>query len=200
MSITINQPVSVPVSVKVRMCVARIMAMVSADAESRRAAEVCFREITRNQSNLIAMICLSFAGSKEDFEDLRQDALLNIWRGIGSFRRDSSESTWVYRVTLNSCISSRRKLKSGGRQAEAHNEFYRELFEDSSAEEIERYELMYRLISRLSPLDKSVLLMWLDEKPYDEIAEVSGLSRNAVASRLKRAKERLATMASEINE
>ena len=149
---------------------------------------------------MIAMICLSFAGSKEDFEDLRQDALLNIWRGIGSFRRDSSESTWVYRVTLNSCISSRRKLKSGGRQAEAHNEFYRELFEDSSAEEIERYELMYRLISRLSPLDKSVLLMWLDEKPYDEIAEVSGLSRNAVASRLKRAKERLATMASEINE
>lgn len=200
MSITINLPVSVPLSVKVRMCVARIMAMVSADAESRRAAEVCFREITRNQSNLIAMICLSFAGSKEDFEDLRQDALLNIWRGIGSFRRDSSESTWVYRVTLNSCISSRQKLKSGGRQAEAHNEFYRELFEDSSAEEIERYELMYRLISRLSPLDKSVLLMWLDEKPYDEIAEVSGLSRNAVASRLKRAKERLATMASEINE
>lgn len=196
MSITIN----LPLSVKVRMCVARIMAMVSADAESRRAAEVCFREITRNQSNLIAMICLSFAGSKENFEDLRQDALLNIWRGIGSFRRDSSESTWVYRVTLNSCISSRRKLKSGGRQAEAHNEFYRELFEDSSAEEIERYELMYRLISRLSPLDKSVLLMWLDEKPYDEIAEVSGLSRNAVASRLKRAKERLATMASEINE
>lgn len=196
MSITIN----LPVSVKVRMCVARIMTMVSADAESRRAAEVCFREITRNQSNLIAMICLSFAGSKEDFEDLRQDALLNIWRGIGSFRRDSRESTWVYRVTLNSCISSRRKLKSGGRQAEAHNEFYRELFEDSSAEEIERYELMYRLISRLSPLDKSVLLMWLDEKPYDEIAEVSGLSRNAVASRLKRAKERLATMASEINE
>lgn len=200
MSITINPPVSVPLSVKVRMCVARIMAMVSADAKSRRAAEVCFREITRNQSNLIAMICLSFAGSKEDFEDLRQDALLNIWRGIGSFRRDSSESTWVYRVTLNSCISSRRKLKSGGRQTEAHNEFYRELFEDSSAEEIERYELMYRLISRLSPLDKSVLLMWLDEKPYDEIAEVSGLSRNAVASRLKRAKERLATMASEINE
>lgn len=200
MSITINLPVSVPLSVKVRMCVARIMAMVSADAESRRAAEVCFREITRNQSNLIAMICLSFAGSKEDFEDLRQDALLNIWRGIGSFRRDSRESTWVYRVTLNSCISSRRKLKSGGRQAEAHNKFYRELFEDSSAEEIERYELMYRLISRLSPLDKSVLLMWLDEKPYDEIAEVSGLSRNAVASRLKRAKERLATMASEINE
>lgn len=54
---------------------------------------------------------------------------------------------------------------------------------------------MYRLIAQLPPLDKSALLMWLDDKSYDEIAEVMGLSRNAVASRLKRAKDRLAAMA-----
>ena len=79
--------------------------------------------------------------------------------------------------------------------AEALKEFYRELFEQSSTEDVERFELMYSLIAKLSALDKSVLMMWLDDKSYDEIARVMGLSRDAVASRLKRAKNRLSSMA-----
>ena len=55
---------------------------------------------------------------------------------------------------------------------------------------------MYSMIARLPSLDKATLLMWLDDKSYDEIAEVMGMSRNAVASRLKRAKDRLASMVS----
>lgn len=154
--------------------------------------------ITRDQGNLIASICLSFANSKEEFEDLRQDTMLNIWRGLGNFHEESRVSTWVYRITLNTCISAQRKSKNTLRQTEAQTEFYRGLFEDSSSEELERYELMYRLIAMLPPLDKSALLMWLDDKPYDEIAEVMGLSRNAVGARLKRAKDRLAAMASNL--
>ena len=77
-------------------------------------------------------------------------------------------------------------------------EFYHELFDDSSAEDIERDELMYNLINRLPSLDKAVLMMWLDDKPYEEIAAVVGMSRNAVASRLKRAKDRLVAMAGNI--
>lgn len=180
---------------RLRLFAARLMAAAGIDSDRRRRVEMRFVEITRSQGKLIASICLSFAESSEEFEDLRQDALLNIWRGIDNFREDCSISTWVYRVTLNTCVSFRRKEKRGAGNSEACNEFYRELFDDSSAEDIERYELMYRLIAKLSPLDKSVLLMWLDDKSYDEITEVTGLSRNAVASRLKRAKDRLATMA-----
>lgn len=180
-----------------RLFAARLMAAAGLDSDRRRHAEALFIEVTRSQGNLIASICLSFAESREEFEDMRQDALLNIWRGIGNFREDSSLSTWVYRVTLNTCVSYQRKKKTGAKDAETFNEFYRELFDESSAEDIERYELMYRLIARLSPLDKSVLLMWLDDKSYDEITEVTGMSRNAVASRLKRAKDRLADMAAQ---
>ena len=61
--------------------------------------------------NLIAGICLSFARSKEDFEDLRQDAYLNIWRGLGRFRAERAISTWIYRVTFNTCVSSQRWLR-----------------------------------------------------------------------------------------
>ena len=177
------------------MFVAELMAA-GADTARRCEAERRFVDITRNQGGLVASICLSFARSKEEFEDLRQDAFLNIWRGLDSFRADSSVSTWVYRITLNTCVSSQRKNRGGERQAEALNVFYRELFDETSPEELERYELMYSMIARLPSLDKATLLMWLDDKSYDEIAEVMGMSRNAVASRLKRAKDRLASMVS----
>ena len=191
----LNIQPSLPFGLRVRLFVAELMAAAGADAARRCEAERRFVDITHNQGGLVASICLSFARSKEEFEDLRQDAFLNIWRGLDSFRADSSVSTWVYRITLNTCVSWRRKSRGGERQAEALNEFYRELFDETSREDIERYEQMYRLIAQLPPLDKSALLMWLDDKSYDEIAEVMGLSRNAVASRLKRAKDRLAAMA-----
>lgn len=176
----LNIQPSLPFGLRVRLFVAELMAAAGADAARRCEAERRFVDITRNQGGLVASICLSFARSKEEFEDLRQDAFLNIWRGLDSFRADSSVSTWVYRITLNTCISSQRKNRGGERQAEALNEFYRELFDETSPEELERYELMYSMIARLPSLDKATLLMWLDDKSYDEIAEVMGMSRNAV--------------------
>lgn len=194
MTIALNIPCPLPLRLRLRLFAERLAAAVGAGTHDAAALERRFMDITRRQGNLVASICLSFATSKEEFEDLRQDTLLNIWRGLGSFREGSSISTWVYRVALNTCVSSQRRSRRKG-QAEALDEFYRELFDDTSAEEVERYELMYSLIARLSPLDKSVLIMWLDDKSYDEIAEVMGLSRNAVASRLKRAKDRLSAIA-----
>lgn len=151
--------------------------------------ERMFAELSRDYAGLIAGICLSFARSEEDFQDLRQDTFLNIWNGLAGFRRDSSLSTWIYRVTLNTCVSSQRK-KSRCEEVSLV-ELYATLYEDSPAEDIERYNLMYRLIGMLSPLDKSIVLMWLDSKSYEEISSVTGLSRDSVASRLKRAKGKL---------
>lgn len=152
--------------------------------------EWLFAELSRDYAGLIAGICLSFARSEEDFQDLRQDTFLNIWNGLAAFRRDSSLSTWIYRVTLNTCVSSQRKKTR--REEVQMDELYTTLYEDSPAEEIERYKLMYTLIGMLSPLDKSIVLMWIDSKSYDEISSVTGLSRDSVASRLKRAKGKLA--------
>ena len=152
--------------------------------------ERMFAELSRDYAGLIAGICLSFARSEEDFQDLRQDTFLNIWNGLAAFRRDSSLSTWIYRVTLNTCVSSQRKKTR--REEVQMDELYATLYEDSPTEEIERYKLMYRLIGMLSPLDKSIVLMWIDGKSYEEIRSVTGLSRDSVASRLKRAKGKLA--------
>ena len=71
------------------------------------------------------------------------------------------------------------------------NELYAELYDTSSIEDIERYRIMYDLVGKLKPVDRSVMLMWLEGKTYEEISAVVGLSRDGVASRLKRARDRL---------
>lgn len=189
-------PLRLPLAVRLRLFAARVVALVQGDTEGLRSTEARFNEMLHTNNSLIASICLSFSRTKEDFEDLRQDSLVNIWNGINSFRGESLPSTWIYRVVLNTCVSYERKRQVGKKRAAIFNEFYRELFDESSHEDQERYEQMYRLIATLPPIDKSILLMWLDEKKYEEIAEVIGLSRDAVASRLKRTKDRLAEQAS----
>lgn len=195
MTTALGIPNDLPIRLRLRIFAARIAA--AATGGGREADAQRFDEIVRTQSNLIASICLQFSKTKEDFEDLRQDALLNIWRGIGRFREESALSTWVYRVTLNTCVSYRRRNGAGARQTEAFAEFYRTLFDSASPEELERYELMHRMIARLKPLDRSVLVLWLDDMKYERIAEVIGLSRDAVAARLKRIRDHLAEMAAQ---
>lgn len=195
MTSTLEIPIAISPGLRLRMLAARMMAVVTGDTGSMRQAAQLFAAITASQGNLIASLCLSFARTREEFEDMRQDALLNIWNGLASFRAESAASTWVYRVTLNTCVSYKRRSRVSERQAEAFDEFYRDLYEDVSDEDQERYRLMYRLIASLRPVDRSIMLLWLDDNTYDEIAEVMGLTREAVAARLKRAKDRMASMA-----
>lgn len=159
------------------------------DPMPRADREHVFFDVTERYGRLIAGICLSFAESKEDFEDLRQDVLLNIWRGLRNFRNGSSGSTWIYRVTLNTCVSFSRKARR--KDKISMSELYAELYDTSSIEDIERYRIMYDLVGKLKPVDRSVMLMWLEGKTYEEISAVVGLSRDGVASRLKRARDRL---------
>lgn len=193
MTIVCDMPL--PRALRIRRLMSCLMAAVCGDTEKQRSLEGRFNELFCRHNNLIAGICLSFARTREEFEDLRQDSLLNIWNGLGRFRGECSTSTWVYRVVLNTCVGQHRKRHVSRRDEEMYREFYRELFDEASPEELERYEQMYRLISMLPPMDRSVLLMWLDDKKYEEIAEVVGLSRDAVASRLKRVRDRLTAMA-----
>lgn len=184
---------SLPWSERLLLAARRMAAAVMPGlAASQSELERRFESIISSCGRLIAGICLSFARSQDDFDDLRQDAMLNIWRGLPKFREESTLTTWIYRVTLNSCVSYQRK--SSRKQEVSLQDLYSELYDNSSPEEVEMYATMYRLIGELAPIDRSVTMMWLDGKSYEEIAEVIGISRNGIASRLKRSKDRLAAM------
>lgn len=158
----------------------------SAQSEQQRKFELLITEY----GALISRICFSYANDNDDYQDLRQDVLINIWKGLSSFRGEASSLTWIYRVVLNTCVSTLRKRKRRPvtERLDTIPIDFPEEREDEGLKE--RFEMLHRLISELSPIDKAIVTMWLDDRSYEEIAEVVGLSKNNIGLRLHRIKER----------
>lgn len=148
-----------------------------------------FSRLIATESATISKICFAYSGSVAEFDDLRQDALINIWRGMKTYRGDASQRTWVYRVTVNSCLSTIRSQKR--HQHESLESLYSLLDTDESNKE--DIELMHTIVTRLGAQEKAITMMWLDQFTYDEIAAAMGLNRNTIATKLRRIKEKIAT-------
>lgn len=147
-----------------------------------------FRRLISDHSAIINKVCYMYADSVEDFDDMRQEAFINLWNGYASFRGEAVLSTWVYRVTLNSCVSYFRKYHRNGHMTPLDTIY------DLPSSDIDldcRMNEMHALINKLGRVEKALILLWLDEYPYDTIADIMGLPRNTVASRLHRIKEKL---------
>lgn len=145
--------------------------------------------VVNDNRQMIYKVCYMYATDNDHFKDLYQEVLASLWQGLDSFRGDSKMSTWIYRTAINTCVTFFRKHKSHGADTVTL-----EAVADIPGDDNSRSDMlkeMYRLISGLNKMDKALILMWLDERSYDEIAEVTGLSRNNVATRLRRIKQRL---------
>lgn len=153
-----------------------------------RQIEQFFADTVQSHDAMIRRICLGYAANTQDLEDLYQDVLINIWRGLPSFRSESSMRTWIYRIALNTCVSTLRTRSRNPNQTSLDDVI---LVADDSQEKTQAVKDLYECISTLNPIDKAIMMMWLDEYSYDEIAETIGLKRNNVATRLHRAKEKL---------
>ena len=148
-----------------------------------------FIDILLEHKQIIYKVCFMYAKDKDAINDLYQETVLNLWRGYPNFRKESQVSTWIYKVSLNTCISDLRKKKNVN--------FVPLQMEIDIYEDCEKNELlqeMYQLIKQLNKLERIYILLWLEEKTYDEIAEITGVSRNNVAIRLYRIKEKLKTL------
>lgn len=161
--------------------------------KSHKESEVAFEACVRQYSLLITKVCYYFASNIHELKDLRQEVLINIWRGWESFRMQSKPSTWIYRVCFNTCITYQRKNKQRKNQVPLSSvlEIIDEPFD------MEKYNEMHKFIARLGSEEKAIILMWLDQNSYEEIANVIGLNRNTVASRIKRIKEKLVKFSNE---
>ncbi|MCH5233008.1 MAG: sigma-70 family RNA polymerase sigma factor [Muribaculaceae bacterium] len=153
--------------------------------------EIEFENIIREYGGIITKICYSFAYDADEFKDLRQEVLYNIWKGLPHFQNKSKLSTWIYRVCLNSCITFQRKEK---KFQKVSMDALLNLSDDFETPELEKYEVINAMIKKLGYEDRALILMWLDELSYEEISNLTGLNRNTVASRIKRIKEKLIKM------
>ena len=156
-------------------------------------AEKDFEEAIAEYGGIITKICYYFASDPDEFKDLRQEVFYNIWKGMDKFRHDAKLSTWIYRISFNTCISFQRKEKKI--EKIPINSIKELPDENRDLGKLEKYNAMLSLIRKLRYDERALILMWLDEMSYDEIASLTGIKRNTVAIKLKRIKEKLVKMA-----
>ena len=141
-------------------------------------------------SGIIIKICRAYTDSQEDFEDYYQEVCLQVWRSREQFKGESKWSTWVYRLSLNICLTMIKKKKNNHQHTVSDYEVP-EITEDNQAFSDESLNLLYQAIKQLSEIDRAIILLYLEERPYKEIGEIIGTSHNNIAVRITRIKERL---------
>ena len=148
---------------------------------------------------IIIKICRAYTNTQEDFEDYYQEVCLQIWKSRDNFREQSEWSTWVYRLSLNVSMTLLKKAKNKN-QHFASDYLPAEVIEDSQSHRFDSYRIadedldqLYDAIRQLSEVDRAVILLYLEEKSYKEIADIIGTNPNNIGVRIKRIKERLKT-------
>ena len=141
---------------------------------------------------IIIKICNSYCSDKNYREDLGQEIIYQLLRSGGSFQTGNKFSTWMYRIALNVAISFYRKQKTNT-QVVSYTDLPVEIedADDGNREINENIDRLQKMISQLGPLDKAMMLLYLDSKSYGEIAEVLDITETNVATRLSRIKIRL---------
>ena len=150
-----------------------------------------FIEMLDAYKAVIAKVCYIYASPTIDFDDLYQETVVNLWNGFDKFRGEAKISTWIYRAAINTCITWVRKNKKHSDNVSL------DLAMPVAADEstaIDDYRRLHSMISRLLPLEIAIVTLWLDEKSYDEIAAITGLSHSNVAVKLHRIKEKMSKM------
>lgn len=133
-----------------------------------------------------------YADDNEHQLDIYQDIVLNLWTAFPKFRGESKKSTWVYRIALNTCVSELRKKNNQPLTSPLTYDIEQLIDNDDAYRE--QVKQLYHLINRLSQLERVVILLWLDEKSYDEIAVILGISSSNVGVKINRIKEKLRRM------
>ena len=144
--------------------------------------------LLNQHQNIIHKICSVYQEQQADREDLFQEITLQAWKSFGSFRKESKFSTWLYRVSLNTAITFYRKGKKS--PALLHTDQFSDQA-DNESDKDDQFKAMYKAIGELSKIDKALVMLYMDEYTYQEIAGILGISTNNVAVKINRIKIRL---------
>ena len=146
-----------------------------------------FSRIVREHKSTIYTVCYMFSKDEDEVNDLFQEVLINLWKGLQNFRGESDVRTWIYRISLNTCISCDRKKRKRKTIPLTMNI---NPFTDSD-DDSRQIQQLNRRISQLGPFDRAIILLWLENMSYEEIGEIVGISTKNVSVRLFRIKEKL---------
>ena len=162
---------------------------------SRGAASVAlereFTKMIKEHRKTIYTVCYFFSKDSDEVNDLFQEILINLWKGFPKFRGESSYSTWIWRVSLNTCNNQERRKKRNVETVPLSIDI--DLYNDDD-DKSRQIQMLYDRISRLEPFDRAIILLWLENMTYEDIAGIMGISLANVTTRLFRIKEQLKQM------
>lgn len=148
------------------------------------------RRIQESQG-IIHKVSRMYCDNEEHRKDLFQEILIQLWKSYPSFRGDSKFSTWMYRVAINVAIQDLRKTKKKQQLFFQTNQFKDTSEEKKSEVENEKLKLMHSAIAKLNKVEKAIVMLHLDEKSNEEIAEIVGITQNNVRVKMNRIKTKL---------
>jgi len=157
----------------------------------RGAKEKEFLSMLEQSISIIVKIVNVYAYNSQDRKDLMSEIVFELWKSYPKFKGDAKISTWLYRVALNIALKTKRKRDNNKLL------FVEELliFDNSTfvdtMDDKSTVNLLYKCIEELNPINKAIILLYLDDKCNEEISEITGLSRTNVSTRLSRIREQL---------
>jgi len=164
--------------------------------QNQREIEKEFIGQIQKHQGILHKICFVYSNSNSDKEDLYQEIVLQLWKSYPSFRKEAKFSTWMYRVALNTAITLNKK-------AALFENHKIQLSDECAMAEVVDYsediKILYKAISELSKIEKAIIMLWLEEKAYSEIAEIVGISEKNVSVKLVRSKKKLTQIIKKIS-
>lgn len=148
-----------------------------------------FLQLVNANIGIAYKVCRIYFREAEDREDVLQEMMYQLWRSFKRFDNRSKFSTWMYSVCLNTALTYKRK-SARHRTTEMILE-HEQIPNVIESDHDEAISALYQAIAALSPINKAIIMLYLEELSYEEIAQITGLSRSNVSVRLVRAKMQL---------
>ena len=148
----------------------------------------------RENQGIIHKICRIYTDNIHDHEDLFQEIVIQTWKSYSDYRGDSKFSTWIYKIGLNTALALFKK-KNYKKEELHENLTHFKIYDDNNHEEKDaQIQAMYDAIHLLSDVEKALIMMFLEDKPYKEISEILGITEGNARVKMNRTKEKLRTL------
>jgi RNA polymerase sigma-70 factor, ECF subfamily len=150
-----------------------------------------FLALVNEHRAMLHKVCNIYCHSETDRQDMFQEIVIQLWRAYPNFRGDSKFSTWLYRIALNTAISDLRRQQRRVKMIYPETVPYQLPAETRSTEEEEQLQQLYKAISHLEEIDRAIVMLYLEDKGYDEMEEILGINQNNLRVKMNRIKEKL---------
>ena len=155
--------------------------------------EEFLQNITSNQA-IIHKVTRIYCDNVDDRKDLFQEILIQLWKSYGSFKEQSKFSTWMYRVAINTAITAFKRGAKKNIKAQFVTDLPQVVDDEYDTDLEDNLNLLHSAIGQLTGIEKSIILLYLEDKSYEEIAEITGITQNYVRVKMNRIKKKLESL------